>query len=680
MYRVTVINDNEEYMLHDIHSQEEQIYDDELSEEMGKTATFKFTLPPQHPNLTQIIPLKSEIQIYKDKDPVFWGRVVVPGYDMYNTGTYTCVGGLSYLADSIQSPGEISGPGTVFIQKVLDVHNRQVESRKRLSMGIINVAVKDTTRTIETFSDTLTVLNTALVSVYGGYLRVRQVDGVRYLDYVNNYGETNTQTIRFGENLLDINGQMDAADIITILVPTGAGGLTIESVNNGVNYIENQEAIEKWGRIWGTVSFSEIKEPQELLEEAEKYLDQKTAFPEQLNLTALDLSVVDTDIQALKLGCWTEFVSKPHGISNSYLLQKLVRHLTAPEKDSVVFGITQSTISGETANNTHVVTEKIEQVKQSIGKDIDEKIENATKLLTGAGGGYFVIGTADDGKPQETFWMDAPTTAQARNIIRINRNGIGFSTTGINGPYRNAWTIDGNLVADFITAGTMLCDRIRGGTLEVGGTGLAKDGVITVKNASGAVVATIDKNGINMTSGSINLGNGNFVVTSGGVLTLKGTSNNTTIGCYLLSATRANIDGLVVNGSTEMRDVTAGDIYCDDINCYKIYSQSAGDSWSDKRLKHSIAEIPGSIAKKIILELKPKRFVFNESNIESIGFIAQDVMKVLKRNKIDLPIVNKHKGFFCIPYASYVALLTGTVQEQQKEINELKEALKKWRT
>ena len=63
MYRVVAENNGTEYMLHDVHSQEEQIYDDELSEEMGKTATFRFTVPRDHPNLNQIKPLSTEIRV-----------------------------------------------------------------------------------------------------------------------------------------------------------------------------------------------------------------------------------------------------------------------------------------------------------------------------------------------------------------------------------------------------------------------------------------------------------------------------------------------------------------------------------------------------------------------------------------------------------------------------------------
>jgi hypothetical protein len=103
--------------------------------------------------------------------------------------------------------------------------------------------------------------------------------------------------------------------------------------------------------------------------------------------------------------------------------------------------------------------------------------------------------------------MDAENKESATNVIRINKNGIGFSTTGYNGVYRNAWTIDGNLVADFITTGTMLADRICGGFLTMGGFDNI-NGAIYVKDSNGKTKITIDMNGINV--------NDNFKVTMDG--------------------------------------------------------------------------------------------------------------------------------------------------------------------
>ena len=678
MYRVTVETAGQEYVLHDIHSQDEQIYDDELSEEMGKTATFKFTIAPNHPHIDKIVPLSSEIRIYKDGVRIFWGRAVTPSADIYNTQTVECVGGLSYLADSLQAPFTLSGTGTTFLQQILAVHNSQVEANKQLQLGNITVSIRDTERTLEAYTDTLSVLTALLVDSYGGYLRVREDGGVRYLDYLTNYGGTNSQEVRFGENILDLSSEIDASDIATVLIPEGAEvdgeRVNITSANGGVNYIQDAQAVARWGKIWAYAQFDDITEPADLLEAAQDYLAEVTTLPRSIDLTAFDLSLTDTSIEALELGYWTNFTSQPHGLSGTYLLQKLVRHLTAPQNDKVTFGIVKNTISGQTANTDRVVYQQIEQVKQSIGKEIDEKIENATKLITGGTGGYFVIGLNDDGQPNETFWMDSPSTETATNVIRINQNGIGFSTTGINGPYRNAWTIDGNLVASFITSGTMLADRIRGGTLEIGGTGTAANGVITVKNASGTVIAQIDQNGITINQGSINLGNGAFRVTPNGVMTLNGTNNSSTIGCEVLSAGHAEIQGDLNVGSEAQftGDVTMIDMSARDIQCNEIYSSVAGEWWSDRKLKRNIQQIPAKICLEIVRQLRPVSFVFKDNGIRSIGFIAQDVKKILKKMDLDLPIVNKHDGYFCIPYAVYVALLAGAVREQEKEISRIR--------
>lgn len=128
--------------------------------------------------------------------------------------------------------------------------------------------------------------------------------------------------------------------------------------------------------------------------------------------------------------------------------------------------------------------------------------------------------------------------------------------------------------------------------MEVGGTGLAKDGVIYVRDSAGSIIVQIDKNGIVIKKGSINLGDGAFSVTSGGVMNLSGTNNSSTIGCSILSAQNANIDRMTVNGTSEMRDTVCGDVYGDDIQCTQIYSSRAGEWWSDRRMKDDINPIP----------------------------------------------------------------------------------------
>ena len=95
-----------------------------------------------------------------------------------------------------------------------------------------------------------------------------------------------------------------------------------------------------------------------------------------------------------------------------------------------------------------------------------EAIDKASELIRGGSGGHVVIGADADGKPNEIFIMDTEDVNTAVNVLRINMNGIGFSSNGVEGEYSTAWTLDGSFVADFITAGTMAENRIRTGTLE----------------------------------------------------------------------------------------------------------------------------------------------------------------------------------------------------------------------
>lgn len=92
-------------------------------------------------------------------------------------------------------------------------------------------------------------------------------------------------------------------------------------------------------------------------------------------------------------------------------------------------------------------------------------IDKATALLTGGLGGYVVFSRNADGQPQEILVMDTDDPLTAVSVIRINKNGIGFSSSGINGPYSTAWTIDGSFNADWITSGVINGNLIKAGTI-----------------------------------------------------------------------------------------------------------------------------------------------------------------------------------------------------------------------
>jgi hypothetical protein len=93
-----------------------------------------------------------------------------------------------------------------------------------------------------------------------------------------------------------------------------------------------------------------------------------------------------------------------------------------------------------------------------------EAVERATKALTGILGGNVIIWnhlTHEPENPDEILIMDTNDIATARNVWRYNLAGWGHSTTGYQGPYTMAATMDSGIVADFITAGTLQAGMVR---------------------------------------------------------------------------------------------------------------------------------------------------------------------------------------------------------------------------
>ena len=696
MYRVYVKNVNGEYPIYEPLDDMLRIFEPVLTQEMGSAGSFTFRVYKGHPYYKQLKVLTSEVIVYDDGACVFCGRMWRPEQDFDNMVAVTCEGELTYLLDSQQRPFTYTGGIDGYIGQLLDVHNSQVDASRQIKKGNIVVSGDGGYKewTVQGFSDTLTLLR-QLPESFGGYLRIRHEAGVRYLDYLWDYGGINSQVIRFGENLLDLTHYVDATQIITCLIPQGADveykdesgetqsrAVDITSVNGGVDYIENAEAVELYGRIWGYQKWDDVTEPGILLAKAREYLKEASTLPGTMEISAVDLAQINHDVQQFGLGYWTDLSSAPHGINQRFLLTRREVNLLDPGQGSITLGRQTETLTGTTVKNQTAVSERIEKVAEDTAQEINRRVENATQLIMGGKGGYVVIDniepdTGNTTTPWRILIMNTPDKETATNVIQFNQNGIGFSTTGINGPYKNAWTIDGNLVADFITAGQMLADRIRGGTLELGGTGPGKDGVLIIRNVDGKELARFNKNGITINEGNINMTSGSitlpgFKLTSGGVLTLDGTSNNTTVGANLINVNTLRVANQIMASGASFN---IGGMYSTGSYVHGSFMGDFHGSFyetSDRRKKKRIQPLKDGQSLALVLGLHPKVYVMKETGEPMMGFVAQDVEKLQKQLGIDLPLTSIDKdGYYCIPYMNYIALLTGAIQAQQKQIDRL---------
>ena len=133
----------------------------------------------------------------------------------------------------------------------------------------------------------------------------------------------------------------------------------------------------------------------------------------------------------------------------------------------VLAGRYESVTLGEASTNladTIVAQDKAINAKADTS-DLEAAAASASAWITGNKGGYVVLRRNADGQPYELLIMDKPTIEEATKVWRFNKSGLGYSSTGYNGTYGLAMTQDGQIVADYITTGTLSANLLPGDEL-----------------------------------------------------------------------------------------------------------------------------------------------------------------------------------------------------------------------
>ncbi len=214
-------------------------------------------------------------------------------------------------------------------------------------------------------------------------------------------------------------------------------------------------------------------------------------------------------LQRLRLCDSLTIIHKSLGVQNKAKIVKTVFNVLLERYDSMTIGEVRSSLSA-------TIQAAADEVRNAVPttSDMEKAIQKATSALTGGLGGHVLINTNANGNPNEILVMDTESIATAQKILRINMNGIGFSSNGYNGTFKSAWTLDGNFVADFITSGTL-------------STTLLKTGAISGKN--GKVLIDLDSNSINL-NGQVTA-NRNVVITTDGKIQAHDGLFSGTISC-----------------------------------------------------------------------------------------------------------------------------------------------------
>lgn len=434
--------------------------------------SFEFSILPKHPHYEEVNELTSVITAYDGDEEIFCGRVLEITKDLYNRKKVICEGELAYFNDSIQRPARYQGL-TVrgYLETLVNIHNQQVKNQgidKTFKVGAVTVQDNnDYVYKYTNWESTLEVIKTDLLKTYGGYLRIRKENGVRYLDYLADYPNTNTQVIEFGSNLLDFTHDMVASDIVTAVIPLGArledvtevegldAYLTIKDVNGGVDYVYSQEAVKSYGWIFKTVKWDDVHVADNLLKKGKEYLSDIQFAQITLTVSAIDLHMLHVDMERIKVLDRIRVTSTPNGLDRFFPVSEMTIYLDKPSNNKLTLGTSYSknSLSTKTESNITSIKDKIEELPKK-SEILEEAKENASQLIHSATNGH-VVTTAD-----EQLIMDTADKKTARKLWRWNLNGLGYSKTGYNGTYETAITMDGQIVGERLVGGSVDASKL----------------------------------------------------------------------------------------------------------------------------------------------------------------------------------------------------------------------------
>ena len=275
----------------------------------------------------------------------------------------------------------------------------------------------------------------------------------------NSRGQNRGVSIRYGKNLTDIQQEQNCASVATGVYPYWAG-----DVNGNTVLVELPEKIVNAP---GTYNFVKIRtldlssefetQPtvEQLRSKTESYIKANNIAVPSVSLTVSFAQLEQTEeykhlklLERVSLFDTVNVEFPALGVSATARAVKIVYDGLADRVKSVTLGSVRSNIADTIANQQQEIQ------KAPTKSDLERARDAATAWLTN-GKGYKVERRDASGNVIDTLYMDTPDINTAVNILRIGQSGIGFSHTGVNGPYLSAWTIDGHFNADFMTTGTL---------------------------------------------------------------------------------------------------------------------------------------------------------------------------------------------------------------------------------
>ena len=552
------------------------------------------------------------ISVLKDGVEIFCGEVreVTQNFDF--TKHIYAVGELAYLFDSIQPQARYQGTISDMFSALLTNHNNQVEARKQFQMG--NVLVTDPNGYIYHFTnreDTLTDIREKLCNTLDGYLKIRKVGGVKYLDLIplSAYGSYCTQEIQFGENMLDYSANYTANDIATCVIPLGTRleddqrtadavegldeyltikGTTTDDYHANTNddFVYIQSAVNTFGWVRVVKNWDDVTIAENLKTKAEQWLTDAQYSKLELELSAVDLALMNSDIESFEVGDTVHAWAEPYNMDTTFPVQKKTIYLNDLSKNLIVLSNSKPNKS-YTSMQSDAVNEIRNDIPQTFSLMEESKSQALNMLLSETQGGYVVYEYHYDSDGKADYIeainvCDNKTIDLSQSRWRWSYNGLGFlKRNSKSDPWPTssipvAITNDGMINASRILTGTLDADQVT-----VHGKIEATSGYIGSSSAGWDIGSQNIHNGpTSMSSGTAGMYVGVDGIRSNGSGEFTGAY--TTISGGLIRSNQLMMASGFAAGSAGLSSTNGGTVYAKTYEVNGVSGATGSISWIDE--------------------------------------------------------------------------------------------------
>ena len=452
MFQAMIYNNDVETTIHYPSSNKEDPHVDslQLKEDTAGVGTLIFKLYPNNKGYNLIEEFKTYVKVkdLRDNSIRFSGRIIKIEDKMDSSGEIykdvTCENALGFLNDTKERCSSYYGNnGSSFITQILNTHNNKVnDEHKKIYLGNCNINI-GITHTCDFKTALAEILQT--VEDYGGYIRVREVNNKRYLDWVTQL-ENDIIQVDLGINMKEIVKSNNIFDIGTRIIPLGANHLTIESVNGGKDYIDDTDAISKYGIIEKTVEYSDIENASELKTKCINELHNYTRAEYTLSTSAIDLSYkTGISKDRYKLGSPLHIRNRFMQIDDTYIVNSISLDLLVPynptleiSKRKTSLSKTINDIRSETISNNGVYNNV--QIGSAYGIRAVRSDGKAVTTINAT------EGISIKNQNEKVFYVDTDGKLTA---INIQAKGGDFRRIKVNtGEFRDIIVKDGIIIED----------------------------------------------------------------------------------------------------------------------------------------------------------------------------------------------------------------------------------------